>query len=68
MIPSNFGPAIQAGNWYTLGTLSALLPLGIVGFSLTQFALAYIAWLILAISIVNAIMAMQMAKRNKFVK
>lgn len=68
MIPSNFGPAIQAGNWYTLGTLSALLPLGIVGFSLTQFILAYLAWLILAISIVNAIMALQMAKRNKFVK
>ena len=68
MIPSNFGPAIQAGNWYTLGTLSALLPLGIVGISLTQFILAYLAWLILAISIVNAIMALQMAKRNKFVK
>jgi hypothetical protein len=67
IIPSNFGPAIQAGNWYTLGTLSALLPLGIVGFTFTQFALAYIAWLILAISIVNAIMALQMAKRNKLV-
>lgn len=67
LIPSNFGPAIQAGNWYTLGTLSALLPLGIVGFSFTQFALAYIAWLILAISIVNAIMAIQMAKRNNLI-
>jgi hypothetical protein len=67
IIPSNFGPAIQAGNWYTLGTLSALLPLGIVGFTFTQFALAYIAWLILAISIVNAVMALQMAKRNKLI-
>jgi hypothetical protein len=68
IIPSNFGPAIQAGNWYTLGTLSALLPLGITNFTLTQFTLAYVAWLILAISIVNAIMAIQMAKRNKFIK
>jgi len=67
IIPSNFGPAIQAGNWYTLGTLSALLPLGIIGFTLTQFALAYVAWLILAISIVNAVMALQMAKRNKLI-
>ncbi|MEY2665407.1 MAG: hypothetical protein RLZZ480_512 [Candidatus Parcubacteria bacterium] len=68
VIPSNFGPAIQAGNWYTLGTLSALLPLGITHFTLTQFALAYVAWLVLAISIVNAIMAIQMARRNKFIK
>jgi hypothetical protein len=68
IIPSNFGPAIQAGNWYTLGTLAALFPLGITTFSYTQFALSYIAWLILAISIVNGIMAMQMAKRHKFVK
>ena len=68
IIPSNFGPAIQAGNWYTLGTLSALLPLGIINFTLTQFVLAYVAWLILAISIVNAVMALQMAKRNKLVK
>jgi hypothetical protein len=68
IIPSNFGPAIQAGNWYTLGTLSALIPLGITGFSFTQFILMYAAWLILAISIVNAIMAIQMAKRNKLVK
>ena len=67
IIPSNFGPAIQAGNWYTLGTLSALLPLGLTSFTFTQFALAYIAWLILAISIVNAIMALQMAKRNKLI-
>ena len=68
IIPSNFGPAIQAGNWYTLGTLAALLPLGITNFSFSQFILAYIAGLILAISIVNAVMAMQMAERNKLIK
>jgi hypothetical protein len=65
VIPSNFGPAIQAGNWYTLGTLAALLPLGLTGFTLIQFLLAYVAWLVLAISIVNAVMALQMAKRHK---
>ncbi|MEK7462089.1 MAG: hypothetical protein AAB618_00750 [Patescibacteria group bacterium] len=68
LIPSNFGPAIQAGNWYTLGTLSALLPLGLTTFSFTQFFIAYITWIVLAIAIVNAIMAWQMAKRNKFIK
>ena len=68
VIPSNFGPAIQAGNWYTLGTLAALLPLGITTFTMTQFLLAYVAWIVLAISIVNAVMALQMAKRNKLIK
>ncbi len=64
LIPSNFGPAIQAGNWYTLGTLSALLPLGITGFSFGQFLLAYITWLVLAVSIVNGIMAILRGRRH----
>ncbi len=68
LIPSNFGPAIQAGNWYTLGTLSALLPLGLVGFSFVQFALAYVTWLVLAVCIVNGIMALLRAKRHGFIK
>jgi hypothetical protein len=64
LMPSNFGPAIQAGNWYTLGTLSALLPLGLTDFSFTQFFLAYITWLVLAIAIVNGIMAILRGKRH----
>lgn len=68
LMPSNFGPAIQAGNWYTLGTLAALAPLSLTTFGLTHFFLAYITWIALAIAIVNGIMAMQMAKRNKIVK
>ena len=68
LIPSNFGPAIQAGNWYTLGTLAALVPLGLSQFSLTTFFLAYVTWLVLAVSIVNGIMAIQVAKRKKLLK
>jgi hypothetical protein len=68
LVPSNFGPAIQAGNWYTLGTLAALVPLGLTGFSLMHFLLAYITWIVFAISIVNAIMAIQVARRNKLLK
>lgn len=68
IVPSNFGPAIQAGNWYTLGTLAALAPLSLTNFSLMHFFLAYITWIVLAISIVNGIMAIQMAKRNKLLK
>ena len=68
LIPSNFGPAIQAGNWYTLGTLSALLPLGITGFTFTQFLLAYATWLVLAVAIVNGIMAILRGKRHGALK
>ncbi len=64
LMPSNFGPAIQAGNWYTLGTLSALLPLGLTGFTFTQFFLAYITWLVLAVSIINGIMAILRGRRH----
>ena len=57
LMPSTFGPSIQAGSWYTLGTLAALVPLGLVNFTLTQFLLAYLTWVVLATSIVNGVMA-----------
>jgi hypothetical protein len=57
LMPSTFGPAIQAGSWYTLGTLAAFVPLGLVGFSLTQFLLGYLTFIVLAVSIVNGVMA-----------
>ncbi len=64
LIPSNFGPAIQAGNWYTLGTLAALVPLQLTNFTAIQFVLAYITWLVLAIGIVNGVMAILRGKRH----
>jgi hypothetical protein len=64
LMPSNFGPAIQAGSWYTLGALAALVPLGLTNFTYVQFALAYVTWLVLAVSLVNAIMAIQLGRRT----
>ena len=64
LIPTTLGPAIQAGSWYTLGLLAALQMLGMTGFTLGQFLLGYVAWLILAVGIVNGIMAMLKAKRE----
>ncbi|MCA9354424.1 MAG: hypothetical protein KC877_02805 [Candidatus Kaiserbacteria bacterium] len=58
LIPSTFGPAIQAGNWYTLGILSALQSIGLTDFTLTHFLMGYVTWLILAIGIVNGMMAL----------
>jgi hypothetical protein len=67
MMPSNFGPALQAGSWYTLGTLAALVPLGLTGFNITEFFMVYVTWLVLAVSIVNGVMAIQLGKRAKVI-
>lgn len=64
LVPSTFGPAIQAGSWYTLGTLMALKSVGISEFSFLHFILAYITWIILAIGIVNGVMSMLKSKKS----
>lgn len=65
LVPSTVGPGLQAGSWYTLGTLIALQAQGVVSFSVLQFCLAYAAWLALAIGIVNGIMAVLKARKHK---
>lgn len=55
-ISGKFGPSIQAGSWYTLGLMFALMPLGLTGFSYLQFALGYVGILILTTGLVNGIM------------
>lgn len=56
LMPSTFGPAIQASSWYTLGTLAALLTLGVTSFSITVFALGYVTTFVLFLSIINGVM------------
>jgi len=58
IMPSTFGPALQAGSWYTLGALVALKLQGITDFTFIQFFMAYVTWLVLAIGIVNGIMSL----------
>ena len=57
LMPSTFGPGLQAGSWYTLGILAALQLQGVTGYSLVQFLLGYTAMLLLAVGLVNAVMA-----------
>lgn len=56
IVPSTIGPAIQASAWYTLGVITALVPLNLVNFSYGQFALIYITAFVLAVAIVNGVM------------
>lgn len=55
-IPSTFGPGIQAGSWYSLGIMFALVPVGLTGFSYMQLILGYLGMLVLAVAIVNFVM------------
>jgi len=63
VVPSTIGPGLQAGSWYTLGILIALQGQGMTDFTTWQFFLAYLAWLALAIAIVNGIMAYMRTKK-----
>lgn len=66
IVPSTIGPGLQAGSWYTLGTLIALQAQGVVNFTVPQFLLAYVTWLVLAIGAVNGVMAvLKELKKNK---
>ena len=56
IMPSKFGPAIQASTWYTFGIILALEPLGLTHFTLFEFIVGYLAAIALTIAIVNAIM------------
>jgi len=55
LIPSAFGPAIQAGTWYTFGIVATLSSLEII-FSLTQFIMFYLSFILFTIMIINCVM------------
>lgn len=55
VMPSAFGPSIQAGTWYTFGIITTLSSLGII-FSVTQFVLVYLSFVLFVTVLVNATM------------
>ena len=57
IMPSTFGPAIQAGSWYTLGLCMALQSIRVTDLSVWKFLLIYTAIVLLAIVVVNGAMA-----------
>jgi hypothetical protein len=62
IMPSTFGPAIQASSWYSLGFILAFTKIGYeVNFLI--FLFAYATTIFFAISLINAIMAYLKEKR-----
>lgn len=64
LMPSTFGPSIQAGSWYALAALMSILAQGYEGFSFGLFILTYLTWLVLSTAIVNGLMAYLRARRH----
>lgn len=67
IMPSTFGPAIQAGSWYTLGIFVALEPFSLTNFTILQFILIYASIVLLGITLVNGMMAYLKARKNKII-
>ena len=64
MMPSTFGPAIQASSWYTLGFLLALFAQGHSTVNILVFLFAYATFIFFAISFINSMMAYLKEKRQ----
>lgn len=55
IMPSAFGPSIQAGTWYSFSIATTLSTLGII-FTVTQFVLVYISFVLFVTLLVNGTM------------
>lgn len=64
IMPSTFGPALQASSWYTLGIMASLSSLGLVTFGILPFLLGYASVFLLAVALVNGTMAIMKHKRE----
>jgi hypothetical protein len=64
LMPSTFGPGLQAGSWYTLGIMMALALQGVTQYTLLQFVLGYVAVLVLAVGSVNGVMAYLKSRKS----
>lgn len=65
LMPSTFGPAIQASSWYTLGFLLAFYNQGVSDFSMTTFLLSYLAMFLVAVAIINGVMGYLKSQRKE---
>jgi hypothetical protein len=63
LMPSTFGPAIQAGSWYLLAFGMALAAVGLATFSFGTFVIAYAIELVFAFLVINGIMKYLKARR-----
>jgi hypothetical protein len=56
IMPSSFGPSIQAGTWYSLGIMFSLTQTTGVTFTVTQFVIWYVTFVVFVTILVNVLM------------
>ena len=52
-MPRQVGPGLQATTWYTIGILTALVPLNLARFTYMEFLLVYVGTVILVVAALN---------------
>lgn len=57
IMPSKFGPAIQASSWYSLGFILALVPHALTNFSFYNFGLYYLGFVAVVTIVINCVMS-----------
>lgn len=63
-IPSSIGPALQAATWYTLGFVASITMFQLFELTYGNFALLYVADVILAILVVKFFLARAKARKG----
>lgn len=62
IMPSTFGPAIQASSWYSLGFILALSQQNLGEFSFITFTVLYVGLIAVATFVIGTVMKNQKAK------
>lgn len=57
IMPSTFGPAIQASSWYTLGITAAMFNAGANDLSIVTYLLIYLVVFFVAVMVINGVMS-----------
>ncbi len=65
IMPSSFGPAIQASSWYALGFNLALLTVGDTSISFLAYGFIYLVMFMVAYGVINGVMAHLKDKRER---
>lgn len=62
LMPMTLGPGLQAGSWYTLGIVTAMISVSWVGFSLPQYFISYVSLVVFFTVAINLVMKYQKSK------
>ncbi|MEZ4200113.1 MAG: hypothetical protein R3B69_00715 [Candidatus Paceibacterota bacterium] len=63
IVPSNIGPAFQAGAWYTLGIANAAVGIGLMA-TYPQYLMGYATLFVIFLLVINGLMRYLKSRRT----